>query len=363
MIILAYIIFGFTLLQMLIALVNFIFREKPVHSVPSESPMVSVLIPARNEENNMGNLLGDLISQDYRNIEIVIFNDQSEDETEKIVSGFAAGDGRIRLINSPGLPDGWLGKNFACHSLSETGKGDYFLFLDADVRIERSIIGSMIYMSEKKKLSLISIFPKQVIITPGEWMTVPVMNYILLTLLPLVFVRKLMFSSLAAANGQFMFFVTAAYKALEPHRYMKDNKVEDIETARFMKRNHFGVACLTGDSSVRCRMYNGFSEAVNGFSKNMAAFFGNSLVIAFIFWIITTFGCIIIITELGIFLFSVYFAAYLATRVLVSFASEQYPGKNLLYIIPQQLSMGLIIIKAFINKYFKGYQWKGRFVK
>ncbi len=362
MIILANIIFGFTVLQMVIALVNMIFREKPVHEVPSGRPMVSVLIPARNEEKNIANLLNDLISQDYRNIEVYVFNDQSEDTTDHIVSEFAKRDGRIRLINSAGLPEGWLGKNFACHTLSQSGKGDYFLFLDADVRIEGSIIDGMVYMSEKKKLDLISIFPKQVIITPGEWMTVPVMNYILLTLLPLVFVRKLKFYSMAAANGQFMFFKASVYKALEPHRIMKDNKVEDIETARYMKRNHFRVACLTGDNSVRCRMYSGFSEAVNGFSKNMAAFFGNSLIMALIFWVITTFGFIIIYSELGTILFSFYFAAYLATRVTVSYASEQNPDRNILYLIPQQMTMGLIIIKAFIYKYFTGYKWKGRVV-
>jgi len=363
MIILAYIILGFTVLQMVIALVNLIFREKPVHEVPDGKPMISVLIPARNEEKNIGNLLNDLVRQDYRNIEVIVFNDQSEDTTDHIVSECEKKDGRIRLINSAGLPEGWLGKNFACHTLSQPGKGDYFLFLDSDVRLESPIIDSMVYLSEKKKLDLISLFPKQVIITPGEWMTVPIMNYILLSLLPLVFVRKLKFSSMAAANGQFMFFKASVYKALEPHRLMKDKKVEDIETARHMKKNHFRVACLTGDSSVRCRMYHGYSEAVNGFSKNMAAFFGNSLLIAFIFWVITTFGFIIIYSQSGTILFSLYFAAYLATRVMVSYASEQNPGLNLLYIIPQQVAMGLIIFKAFINKYFIGYKWKGRVVR
>jgi glycosyltransferase involved in cell wall biosynthesis len=360
---LSYIILAFTLLQLIIALVNFIFREKPVRGLSNYQPLVSVLIPARNEERNIGNLLDDLAVQDYRNIEVIVFNDQSEDLTGGIVSDAMKHDGRIRLINSHGLPEGWLGKNFACHSLAESAKGDFFLYLDADVRIGASIIAGMVYMSGSNKLKLISIFPKQVICTTGEKATVPVMNFILLSLLPLIFVRKLKFSSMSAANGQFMFFDAATYRTVEPHRLMRDRKVEDIDIARYMKRNHFRMACLTGDSSVRCRMYNGFSEAVDGFSKNIAAFFGNSLSGAFLFWCVTTFGFIPVFIELNIILFSLYSAAYIATRIMVSLASEQNAGINLIFLIPQQFSMGLIICNAFIKRYFKGYQWKGREVR
>jgi len=87
----------------------------------------------------------------------------------------------------------------------------------------------------KHNLSLISIFPKQVIISPGERITVPNMNYILLSLLPLIFVKKLKYPSMAAANGQFMFFRAEDYHSIEPHRLMKKDKVEDISTARYLK--------------------------------------------------------------------------------------------------------------------------------
>jgi glycosyltransferase involved in cell wall biosynthesis len=363
MIWLGYLVLGFTAVQLLVALVNLIFREKPEKGTIQGTQHVSVLIPARNEENNISNILSDLLSQDYRNIEIIVFNDLSEDRTAGIVREFSKKDPRIRLINSEGLPPGWTGKNFACFSLSEAASGEYLLFIDADVRISGGIIPDMISMAEKHRLSLISIFPKQIIETPGEKITVPNMNYILLTLLPLVLVRKLNFPSLSAANGQFMFFRKSLYREMQPHGKLKDEKVEDIMISRLYKRNSLRVACLTGNDSVRCRMYSGLDEAVNGFSKNIGAFFGNSLLMAFLFWLITTLGFIPVMLSAPFYMFAIYLSAYFMTRVLVAAASEQNPAENLLSCIPQQVTLGMFIYKALNSRYSDGFEWKGRKVK
>ena len=118
-----------------VALTNLMVERNLPESENSSEELVSVLIPARNEENNIGNILTDLINQDHRNIEVIVFNDQSEDRTAEIVREFARIDNRIRLIESDGLPEGWLGKNYACHKLSQSATGKYLLFLDADVRV------------------------------------------------------------------------------------------------------------------------------------------------------------------------------------------------------------------------------------
>jgi glycosyltransferase involved in cell wall biosynthesis len=363
MIYLAYFVLAFTFLQLLVSFANLLFRERLRKGQIKNNPLVSVLIPARNEEGNIVNILTDLLVQDYGNIEIVVFNDQSDDGTAEIVLEFAKSDKRINLINSDGLPQGWLGKNFACHKLSLSAKGDYFLFLDADVRTSDGLISNSIAFIEKYDLALISIFPRQIITTFGEKITVPNMNYILLSLLPLVLVRKLAFPSMAAANGQFMMFNSKIYKSIFPHELMKGNKVEDIEIARFLKKKKFRIACLTGDKTIMCRMYPGFSEAVNGFSKNVTAFFGNSLLLSLLFWLITTFGFIPVLSAMSPFIFTIYLSAYLMTRIFISVTSEQNLLINLLLFIPQQISCGLFIYKAFTNRLFKDYQWKGRSIK
>jgi len=360
MLILAYVIFAFTVIQLLVSLVNLLFETNLPKTDDVSTGLISVLIPARNEENNIGNLLSDLLNQDYKNIEVVVFNDQSDDKTAEIVTEYTIRDNRIRMIGSAGLPEGWLGKNFACDSLARQANGSYMLFLDADVRIGNNAIGRAVSFSEEQGPDLVSIFPKQFIRSLGERITVPVMNYILVSLLPLVLVRKTKYSSLSAANGQFMFFEAGKYRSLRPHEKMKHEKVEDISIARSYKKSGLKVACLLGDDSISCRMYNGLGEAVKGFSKNVIAFFGNSFIIALLFWVITTFGFLPILFEMPPYTFVVYLLAYLLTRIIVSLASRQSVFYNILLIIPLQVSLFLFIYKAFINKYFGKFQWKGR---
>jgi glycosyltransferase involved in cell wall biosynthesis len=363
MIILAYIVIAFTAIQLFVALMNLLPGTTLPKSGELSGELVSVLIPVRNEEKNIGNILQDLRDQDYKDIEIIVFDDQSEDRTSGIVRGLSAADSRIRLLTSEGLPEGWLGKNHACHSLSKYAKGNYLLFLDADVRIGNNTIGKAVAFSKRHGLSLISIFPKQIILTNGEKMTVPNMNYILLSLLPLLLVRKSKFISLSAANGQFMFFRADAYMRLQPHWLMKDNKVEDISISRYLKENDHKIACLTGDENINCRMYTGYLDALEGFSKNVIAFFGNSFVLALLFWLVTSFGFIAVLYFLPWKIFLAYLSMYLLTRIFISIASRQNIFNNLLYIFHLQLSMGIFIFKAFINKHFRKFQWKGRSIK
>ncbi len=360
MIIIAYIVLGFTVIQLLVALANLVFETTLPGSDNASDELVSVLVPARNEEKNIGNILDDLINQYYRNFEVIVFNDLSEDSTAEIVTKYTISGNRIRLVNSGGLPEGWLGKNFACHSLSEKATGKYYLFLDADVRIGRDLIGRAVSFSIRYDIDLISIFPKQIIKTFGERITIPNMNYILVSLLPLVLVRKMEYPSLSAANGQFMFFRAETYRKMKPHETVKADKVEDISIARIYKQSGKNVACLLGDDSITCRMYSGFRDALTGFSKNVIAFFGNSFILALLFWLVTTFGFVAVLSEFSIPVIIAYFTMYVLTRIFISVSGRQSIFFNLLFIIPLQFSMGLFIYKAFINKYFNKFQWKGR---
>jgi len=363
MIYIAFFILTFTFIQLLVAVANAVSLPKLVSRSPVRRQLVSLLIPARNEEKNIGNLMDDIIDQDYDNFEVFVFNDQSEDRTAEIVAKYASGDKRISLLNSDRLPPGWLGKNYACHSLSESAHGEYLLFLDADVRIGKGLIANSIAFMERHKTAFLTIFPKQVMVSAGEMLTIPNMNYILLSLLPLILVRKSENPAFAAANGQFMMFESSVYRLFEPHEKMKNDMVEDISTARYLKKRRQKIACLIGDDSIRCRMYAGFSDAVNGFSKNVAAFFGNSLVLAALFWIVTTFGFIFVLCSFSLPVFILYITGYLLTRVVVSYISEQKILINVLLLIPQQVSCGLFILKAVNNRINKRYQWKGRYIR
>jgi glycosyltransferase involved in cell wall biosynthesis len=363
MVYIAWFVYSFTIVQLIIAFINLIFSSKLRKFDFSGEPLVSILIPARNEEKSIGNILNDILHQNYNLIEVIVFDDNSSDRTSDIVDGFASMDKRIRLVKSVNLPDGWLGKNHACHSLSEVALGDYLLFLDADVRIKENLVLNAISYAEHFRLSLISVFPKQIISTPGEKMTVPNMNYILLSLLPLILVRKSGIPSLAAANGQFMFFRSDIYRSLRPHEVMKNSLVEDIEIARYYKKEKQNIACLTGDDSIKCRMYEEFREAVNGFSKNVATFFGNSIMIAILFWLVTTLGFLPVLIAFPFKYFILYILLCLLARITISVTSGQSVAGNLIYAIPQQFSLGMFILKSIKNKTTGNYRWKERDIK
>jgi len=360
MLIIAYIAFGFAVVQLLVALINLTFRQSLPQPDPDFQPLVSILIPARNEAQNIGKLLKDLQHQPYENIEVLVFDDQSEDETATIVEALSSSDKRIKLFHSSGLPEGWLGKNYACHSLAKKANGTFYLFLDADVRISGDIIHQSVSMAKKYQLRLLTIFPKQLIQSYGEWLVVPSMNYILLSLLPLILVRLSKFASLAAANGQFMLFEAETYNNQQPHKKHRMMRVEDIGIARTYKRSGLQIACLTGTNDVRCRMYSGLKDAIAGLSRSVIMFFGNSALLAILFWLITTLGFLFVLIALPLSAIVAYLLLLSLTRIIISRTSRQNILKNMVLGFFEKLVLGYVIYRAIRSETKQVYEWKGR---
>lgn len=361
----ACIILAFALLQLLVALVNLLFREhlpprEAKSSLPTSAQTLSLLIPARDEEANIGRLLGDLTTISDRIMEIIICDDQSADHTAAIVETFAARDPRIRLIRSGLLPGDWNGKNHACHRLAQEAVGDYLLFLDADVRLGEGVIDRSLQYMQQCRCDLMSIFPAQEMHTLGEKITVPNMQLILLTLLPLPLVRLSKYPSLSAANGQFMLFRGDTYRELEPHRRFRKSRAEDIEIARHLKRLRRRVSCLTGERDVRCRMYHSLPEAVEGFSKNVTYFFGNSLAAAILYWLVTTTGFIAFLLAGRWDWLWLWLVATLLTRIAVSLTAKMKVIDNLLLCPLQQIMLGAFLLRHLLNERRKAFIWKGR---
>ncbi len=362
MIIIIYIILIFSAVQFLTVLANLVFRQKLKYTNVKNNPFVSVLIPARNEENNIANIINDLQQQTYKNLEIIIFDDKSIDKTASIVKDKLNNNNRIKLIQSKELPNNWLGKNWACHNLAQKAKGDYLLFLDADVRLKPDLIVRTVAYSQKYNLSLLSIFPKQIMKSTGEKLTVPLMHFILTTLLPLILVKKSPFVSHSAANGQFMLFHSKDYHKYLPHQVFKSHKVEDIKISRFYKSEKRTLACITGTDLISCRMYNNFKEAINGFSKNIVMFFGNSYFFAILFWATNILGIIPIFIYSNNLITILYCLTIILIRVFFSIVSKQNILMNLLLFVPQMVSMFIMLLKSLIYKFTKKQQWKGRYI-
>lgn len=358
--ILANIILSFLILRFLISLYNRLSKPYVPVAQYEHSPLVSILIPARNEANNIALLLRSLQGLVYQNIEIIVCDDQSDDNTVSVVNEFSAKDKRIKLIQSEALPYGWLGKNHACFLLAAQAKGQYFCFLDADVRVEPQFVESAVALMAKKSLSLLSLFPYQQTITMGEKVTVPIMFRVLLSLLPLKLVSTKYFASISAANGQCMFFTAQSYLRYQPHTLMKDVKAEDIAIAYYFKSRKEPIACLLGDGMVNCRMYKDYKEAVNGFSKNIISFFRNSLLFALLYGIFTTSWVVFLFfyntPELFLFLLCLTICTNLLNKMSLSYKWNETLWLQFI----QELAFWNILFVAVKNKIKKTGTWKGR---
>jgi glycosyltransferase involved in cell wall biosynthesis len=293
-------------------------------------------------------------------MEVLVYDDLSDDKTASIVKAKSALDSRIRYLPGKPLPEGWNGKNHACHRLSSEAQGDYLLFVDADVRTGNGLFKNTLSMAEKHKLQLLSIFPKQDMITFGEKITVPVMNWILTSLLPLPLVLRSKKSSLAAANGQFMLFEKEHYKQYQWHQTFRKEKVEDIAIMKAIKSKGFRGLTLLGDESVRCRMYSGYSEAISGFSKNVNAYFGNNYLLTTVFLFITTLGFLPFLIAAEYKLLSIYLVIVILIRAFTSLASRQNMVMNVLLAPLQQISFSGMVISSVTKTLKRTHTWKGR---
>lgn len=355
---------AFALVRFLVALFNYL-TQPYLSKYPLQSPdSVSVLIPARNEESNIRNLLVDLQQQTYRNIDVTVYNDLSTDATGQIVEEFVKADSRFRLISADGLPEGWLGKNNACHQLALQANGNYLLFLDADVRVEKSFVEQALAYMQRKKLHLLSFFPYQVLGSFGEAITVPVMQWILLSLLPLKLVTWSRRPALSAANGQMMMFRAETYRKHWFHEIYRSNPVEDILIARKMKRLRYRIATLLGTpSDIRCRMYVSKNDAIEGFSKNVCEFFGGNRNVMFGFAAITTFGPFLVLLLMPFPLVFTYFFSVIMARMFIADLSKQNVFKAVILFPYLLISFLQMVLRWEKNRKRGTLVWKGRKIK
>ncbi|MBR9977106.1 MAG: glycosyltransferase [Bacteroidetes bacterium] len=238
------------------------------------APHVTVCVPARNEERNIDALLGLLCRQSYRYLNILVLDDNSTDATADIVRRHEHEDSRIRLLSGKALPEGWTGKNWACHQLADQAEGSILLFVDADVQPAEAAVEKTVAAMEAYGADAVSTFPQQLLRGVAATAIIPMMDLILYAFLPLPLVYLLRSEALAAANGQWFAFTKDMYRRIGGHSAVRSHIVEDVQLARRVKRYDGRMLLTIGRGSVRCRMYESVPEIREGFSKNFFAAFG-----------------------------------------------------------------------------------------
>lgn len=233
------------------------------------NPVLSILIPARNEELRLPGLLESILAQKTsQDLEILILDDQSEDRTSEVIQQFQKKDSRIhRLAGSP-LPRGWCGKQWACWSLARKAHGRWLLFLDADVRIEPGSIDHWIQSAENSGADLISGIPRQITGSILEKLCIPLIHFILLSFLPIWRMRRSNHPSYAAGCGQWMLVSAEAYHQSGGHRAMAASLHDGIHLPRTLRQAGFKTDLMDLTSTVSCRMYQNAVEVWEGLMKN-----------------------------------------------------------------------------------------------
>jgi cellulose synthase/poly-beta-1,6-N-acetylglucosamine synthase-like glycosyltransferase len=232
---------------------------------------IAILIPARDEEENIKKLLSDLSEQillsDYS---VTVLDDNSTDLTADAVRSFINRDEKFELLDGKTLPSDWLGKNYACHQLAiSKSDANYLVFLDADVRVSNDAIATALAELQVKKLDFISPYPRQIAKSWSEHLIQPLLQWSWLSTLSIKFAQKSSRPSLTAANGQFFVVKTAAYIASGGHKSIKGEVIDDMELAKSLKRSGFKGGVTNGSKIASCRMYQNWSQLRNGYQKSL----------------------------------------------------------------------------------------------
>jgi len=247
-------------------------KELPiVEELDGNTPMVSIIVPMRNEERNAKQCIESLMSQNYSNFEVIVVDDRSEDDTLKILKEFASKHSNIRLVEGTPTPEGWIGKNHALWQGVREAKGIWFLFLDADTISENHMLPSAIKFVEDNGIDMLSLSPFQILETFWERVVQPVIFSSLYYAFPQKKINDPK-SKLAAAIGQFILIKRSVYENTGGHSSIKNKIVEDFALAQLVKGSGYQLCVMRGIKLIRTRMYTNFDELWEGWTKNL--FFG-----------------------------------------------------------------------------------------
>ncbi|HZP04693.1 MAG TPA: glycosyltransferase family 2 protein [Terracidiphilus sp.] len=344
---------------------------------PEKLIELTVIVPARNEEDCLGACLQSLVRQSEeifelgKDWELVVVDDHSRDRTREIAQGFAG----VTVIEADKLEQGWTGKANAVWTAARKARGRWLLFTDADTIHEPGDLRRAMHEAERHKVGVLSYSPRQI-----------VKGFVQRTLMPLVFSELALAyppakasdpaQRIAAANGQFLLIEREAYRRLGGHASVADKVLEDVELAFLAKRRRVGLRFRYAADAVATRMYRSTGAMIEGWSKNLALLFNNALMLAI--WRALDFLLLFGLPLLAIELWNAHLAArslewlgagwilvLLWVRTLVRFyarvAKSNFPFADcVLAPLGLPLFVALLYRSWFLHHVLKRVSWKGR---
>ncbi|HEV7594413.1 MAG TPA: glycosyltransferase family 2 protein [Gemmatimonadaceae bacterium] len=255
------------------------FRLRHSRSLDNESarpldnpPLVSVIVPARNEAHNIARCVSSILSTTYPNLELIVVDDSSIDQTAAIAREAAAGDPRARVINCPPLPDGWFGKQWACATGAKVARGSVLQFTDADTVHGADLVTRSTNAMRETRAQLFSVAGRQEL--GGFWEKV--IQPQIFTILSMRYggtesVTEATSVSDKIANGQCIFVTHDSYNAIGGHGAVRSSVAEDLMLAQRFFAARKRVVLMLGVNQLSTRMYASLGEIISGWRKNVFA--------------------------------------------------------------------------------------------
>jgi cellulose synthase/poly-beta-1,6-N-acetylglucosamine synthase-like glycosyltransferase len=321
------------------------------------SGSVSVLIPMRNEEENVKGCLSSVLAQKgLDTLEVIAIDDGSTDNTSNEVKAFPS----VELISGEKLPDKWLGKLWACQQLAEKSSGDYLVFVDADVRLSDYAVANSI--SKMGNWDFISPYPRQLTSGFVQKIFQPLLQWSWLSSVPLLIAQKYSIKSMAVANGQFLIIKRDAYFKSGAHAGIKTEVLDDLMLARNLLKQGYKGGVAEASNIATCHMYKNKMELFKGYQKSLWKAFGSvpGTILAIALLIVT--GILpIISTALGSTSGLAAFGLITLSRMISSLRTGSLPNSAIFHPLAILMLLGLILF-SWYGKITNTITWRDRTV-
>jgi len=338
---------------------------------------LTVIVPARDEADCLGPCLASLVAQSEpifalgTDWELIVVDDHSTDQTAQIARGFAG----VEVIGADELKNGWTGKNNALWTAARRARGRWLLFTDADTLHESGDLRRALHEAEKHKVGVLSYSPRQIVHGVAQRALMPLVFCELALAYPPAKVSDPN-QRIAAANGQFLLIEREAYRRLGGHTAVAHEVLEDVEIAFTAKRRNLGLRFRYADDALATRMYRSNAAMIEGWTKNLALLFDNTLALAA--WRVIDLALLFGLPLLAAWLWNARLMAHsvqwlgagwilglLWVRTLVRFyarvAKSNFSFVDcLLTPLGLPLFVALLVRSWYQHKFLKQVRWKGR---
>lgn len=245
--------------------------EYPAEAPPG-SPLVSVIVPARNERRNIERCARSVLATEYPSIEVIVVDDRSDDGTGDVARAIAREDSRLRVIEAPELPAGWFGKQWACATGARAARGELLLFTDADTWHAPDLLPRAVNALDQRAADLLTVAGRQEMHSFWERIVQPQLFALLWSRYGgTEHVSRTRRPVDAIANGQFILLRREAYDAMGGHERVRDRVAEDMAMAQEYVRGGRRIALLFGERQLSTHMYASLAELIAGWRKNIYA--------------------------------------------------------------------------------------------